>query len=62
MKKMNKRDAELANLMYIAREGLTEDKEVLVGDLVNHLIEEGLDRDQIHLFLETLLYGEQLPN
>ncbi len=62
MKKMNKKDADLANLMYLAREGLAEDEESLVENIVGYLIDDGLDRDQIQLFLETLLFVEQLPN
>ena len=63
MKKKNiKTDAELADLMYAAREGLMGDQEMLLDGIVGHLIEDGLNRDQIHLFLETLLYVEHLPN
>ncbi len=62
MKKMNTQDAELADLIYTVREGVTDDYETLLDQLIDHLIEEGLDRDQIHLFLDTLLYIEQLPN
>lgn len=62
MKEMNTQDAELAYLIYTVREGMTDDYEALLDQLIDHLIEEGLDRDQIHLFLDTLLYTEQLPN
>ncbi|MBC8193710.1 MAG: hypothetical protein ISR88_09655 [Candidatus Marinimicrobia bacterium] len=48
--------------MYAAREGLMGDQEMLLDGIVGHLIEDGLNRDQIHLFLETLLYVEHLPN
>ena len=52
----------MADLIYTVREGVTDDYETLLDQLIDHLIEEGLDRDQIHLFLDTLLYIEQLPN
>ncbi len=62
MKKMNTQDAELADLLYMAREGFTSDFDAVLDRLIELLIEDGLDRDQIHLFLDTLLYIEHLPN
>ena len=42
--------------------GFTSDFDAVLDRLIELLIEDGLDRDQIHLFLDTLLYIEHLPN
>ena len=52
----------MADLLYMAREGFTSDFDAVLDRLIELLIGDGLDRDQIHLFLDTLLYIEHLPN
>lgn len=62
-KKMeNKHDEELAELIFRTRERLTDDMGPELDLMVEMLSADGLTLDQIHLFMETLIMVDRLPN
>jgi hypothetical protein len=56
------KDDELSDMIWQVRQQRTDDMGPLLDRFVEKLEEDGLDHDQIHLFLETLIIVDRLPN